>query len=141
VIQAVHPRQAARAQALRRPVLRDGFTWSAAPAAAEAAAAPQPVATTGAIGPLLALQDLAGAGELRGPALRRGERLLDILESLQGGLLHDAPLDGSLQQLARVLRDSAPPTDDPRLGDLLREIELRAAVEGAKLELAERRAR
>jgi hypothetical protein len=70
-------------------------------------------------------------------ARERGERLLAALDDLRIALLDGrlpAAKLGALQQLVSEQRGRA---DDPRLAAVLDEIELRAAVELAKLERAE----
>ena len=59
-----------------------------------------------------------------------------MLDQLKVSLL-DGDLDGgSLDHLSRALREERAATEDPRLESLLDEIETRAAVEQAKLEMA-----
>lgn len=82
---------------------------------------------------LLSLQEVADglAGRRRGVA--RGEQLLDALEELRLALLAGAVPRGQLAALARLAAEQVPLVDDPRLAAILGEIELRAAVELAKL--------
>lgn len=85
---------------------------------------------------LMALQALPpDAPERRRRALRRGRELLDGLDEVRLALLDgELPL-ATLQRLrAGVGAARADATDDPGLDEVLREVELRAAVELAKLE-------
>ena len=72
---------------------------------------------------LLALQDVGGPLERKRRAVGRAGRILDELERLQ-----------------RAVRDARDRTDDPKLEAVLEEVEMRAAVELAKLEVASRAA-
>jgi hypothetical protein len=82
---------------------------------------------------LLSLQEVSDGlgGRRRGVA--RGEKLLDALDELRHGLLLGTVPRGRLAALAQLAGEAAPLVDDPRLSEILGEIELRAAVELAKL--------
>jgi hypothetical protein len=85
---------------------------------------------------LLTLQDVGGPLERRRRAVGRAGRILDILDEVKIALL-DGQLSGeTLLRLQRSVREQRAATDDPRLEELLNEIETRAAVEIAKLEHA-----
>jgi hypothetical protein len=97
--------------------------------------APPTVAGTGgaaAVDGLFALQEVPDALTGRRRALARGTALLDRLEELRLALLAGTVSPDRLGELARQLRDARPPVDDPALGGVLDEIELRVAVELAK---------
>lgn len=85
---------------------------------------------------LLALQDVGGPLERKRRAVRRAGRILDVLDELKLALLDGELSLGQLERLSRAIRDERGLTDDPKLEELLDEIELRAAVEMAKLEQA-----
>ncbi|HUN51686.1 MAG TPA: flagellar assembly protein FliX [Candidatus Sulfotelmatobacter sp.] len=82
---------------------------------------------------LLALQEIADATHSRRRAVRRGKDLLDRLDEIRHALLLGSIAPERLVSLARMLRDQRSTIDDPRLLAVLDEIELRAAVELAKL--------
>ena len=83
---------------------------------------------------LVALQTMPDATERRRRALRHGRELLDRLDEVRLALLDgELPLR-TLQRLRAGLGAARDATDDPGLDDILREVELRAAVELAKLE-------
>jgi hypothetical protein len=85
---------------------------------------------------LLTLQDVGGPLERRRRAVGRAGRILDVLDEVKIALL-DGQLSGeTLLRLQRSVREQRAATDDPRLEELLNEIETRAAVEIAKLEHA-----
>jgi class II flagellar assembly regulator FliX len=89
---------------------------------------------------LLALQDVGGPLERKRRAVRRAGRILDVLDDLKVALL-EGDLSGlDLDRLRRAVRDERDNTEDPNLEAVLDDIELRAAVEVAKLEQASRAA-
>jgi len=67
-------------------------------------------------------------------ARERAELMLDRLEDIRHGLLIGAIPKDRLQDLATAARSKRESIDDPRLAEILDEIELRARVELAKLE-------
>lgn len=110
--------------------------------ASETSSGPAPPSSVGgltgvmAMDALLALQDVGGPLERKKRAVRRASRLLDVLEETKLALLDGNVSGADLDRLQRALRDARDQTDDPRLEAVLDEIELRAAVEMAKLEKA-----
>ncbi len=69
----------------------------------------------------------------RDQAKQYGEGLLDRLESIREGLLIGAISKDQLMELAQTMRQQRRKTEDPRLNQIIDEIELRAEVELAKL--------
>ena len=84
---------------------------------------------------LVALQALPDATERRRRSLRRGGALLDRLDEIRLALLDGALPAETLPGLSAELAAAREGTDDPRLDGLLQEIEVRAEVELAKLEV------
>ena len=84
----------------------------------------------------MALQAVPDATERRRRSARRGGRLLDGLAEIQLALLDGALSASVLTSLGAELRMAREATDDPGLESVLAQIELRAAVELAKLEVA-----
>jgi hypothetical protein len=106
---------------------------------AEGAAATGGVGSLGGVmgvDALLALQDVGGPLERKRRAVSRAGRILDVLDEVKISLLDDNLSLGQLDRLRRAVRDERARTDDPKLESVLDEIELRAAVEIAKLERA-----
>ncbi len=101
-----------------------------APAAASVGAG----AGLGQVDALLALQEVPDSPAGDAGAKRRGEELLDELERLRLGLLAGALPREALDRLTRLVAERRGEIDDPRLAAVIDEIELRAAVELAKLE-------
>ena len=99
-------------------------------------------ATQGVMGveSLLALQETGGPLERKRRAVGRAGRILDVLDNIKVALLEGDLAAGDLDRLRRAVRDERAATDDPKLEAVLDEIEVRAAVEVAKLEQAARAA-
>lgn len=84
---------------------------------------------------VLAVQETpdAAKGKAKQRARDRGIKMLDFLEEIRIGLLMGAIPKDRLEQLAQMVRAKREQIDDPQLTAILDEIELRAAVELAKL--------
>ena len=65
-------------------------------------------------------------------AIKRGHDLLDLLESMKLDLIAGIDNPALLNRLADMARRERDRIEDPRLTEVLEEIELRAAVELAK---------
>lgn len=86
---------------------------------------------------LLAVQDEGDATSgRRRRAVARGNDLLDRLDELRHALLTGNISTGRLQSLADALTRDRQTVDDPALGEVLADIELRCAVELAKRGIA-----
>jgi len=99
--------------------------------------APSSVSGSGALGQvdaLLALQEVAGEPNRRSAARQRGEDLLDHLDELRLALLDGRLPRSVIERLAAVVGTQRAKIDDPQMAEVLDEIELRAAVELAKLD-------
>lgn len=103
--------------------------------------ASSPKAATGAaplaaLSSLLAIQEVPDALTGKKRAVLHGATLLDELKELQIGLVQGWVSEDSLRGLAHMLDQPRPAIDDPGLNQVLDDIELRAAVELAKIEKA-----
>jgi hypothetical protein len=121
-------------------VARSG-TFSDLLALAEAAdtaqAAPVSDATAvNALNNLLALQEISEEDIQRKKLVQRGKHMLDVLERLRQQLLTGSLSPALIQDLARQLSIQKQLVSDPGLLAVIDDIELRAAVELAKLEVA-----
>ena len=103
---------------------------------AQIVAGPGPIA---ALDSILALQDMGDAGDGRSKGLAHGEQLLDILDSVRDGLLAGGIPRTTLNRLAVAVTRRHDIFADPKLQDVLDQIELRAHVELAKLEQLDKR--
>ena len=83
---------------------------------------------------LLAMQEAGTSTQGRSKGLSRGGRMLDLLDDVRHGLLRGAIPVSKLESLLTAVRSQRDHVDDPRLAEILDEIELRAAVELAKLD-------
>jgi len=86
-----------------------------------------------AVDSLLALQEVPDATTGRSRAVIRAEDMLEHLDEIRLGLLMGAIPQEKLSALMRTVRDNRDEVEDPRMAAVLDEIELRAAVELAKL--------
>jgi len=97
------------------------------------------VAPVGATAPptpvdaLIALQEVPDALTGHRRAVMRGASMLDLLDEVRVGLLSGIIPRGRLRSLLDALKGRRESIEDPRLAQLIDEIELRASVELAKL--------
>ena len=89
---------------------------------------------------LLALQDVESPTERRRRSVGRAGRLLDELDEIKVALLGGELSQSQLDRLSRKVSEQRAATEDDKLVAVLYEIETRAAVELAKLEVARRAA-
>lgn len=87
---------------------------------------------------LLSLQEMPDDEIARRKAVHDSKDMLEALEMLRVGLLTGSIPQHLLQTLTNVVALQKQRVDDPRLMGLIEDIELRAAVELAKLERASR---
>lgn len=112
-----------------------------APAAGASGAAPVGgVQGVASIGALLALQEMGTPTERRRRAVGRAGRILDVLDEVKIAVLDGEVRGIDLERLRRAVQGARDGTDDAGLEGVLDEIETRAAVELAKLEVSRARA-
>lgn len=105
-------------------------------------ARPQAVAAPGpltALDSILTLQGMDDSMNGRSKGLAHGEHLLDMLDQVRDGLLAGGIPRSTLNRLAVAVGRRHENFADPKLQSVLDEIELRAHVELAKLEMMDRR--
>jgi hypothetical protein len=97
--------------------------------------AAQATSSVGHVDAILAVQQTADATDhkSRGLMMDYGNEMLDRLEQLRISILNGAISKDRLQDMARRLRERTSNSDDPRLNELIDDIELRVEVEIAKL--------
>jgi hypothetical protein len=99
-------------------------------------AGPGPI---GALDSILMLQGLDDSTDGRSRAMEHGEKLLDMLDEVRDGLLAGGVPRTTLNRLANAVTRRQDQFNDPKLQGVLDEIELRAHVELAKLEMMDKR--
>lgn len=107
-----------------------GFFIEEGEAAPQASSA-SPVAASSSIGALLALQAVEDPLFAKKKAIRRGNALLDTLDSIKADMLLGQVSEGRLSQLMGLIAQ-ARERNLPELDGVLDDIELRARVELAK---------
>jgi hypothetical protein len=97
------------------------------------------VATIGAVENILMLQGLDDSTSGPSKGVARGQQLLDLLDAVRDGLLAGGIPRSTLNRLASAVTRRHESFADPKLQGVLDEIELRAHVELAKLEMLDKR--
>lgn len=122
----------------RAPAGGSSFSLPGTSAAGSAAPVARAAGVTGvaSLDALLALQEMGGPLERRRKAVGRAGRILDVLDDLKMAVIDGEVSGAHLDHLMRAVRDQRENTEDPRLEGVLDEIEMRAAVELAKLQRA-----
>ena len=85
---------------------------------------------------LIALQEASGPLDRRRRAARRASGILDALDEMKLCLLDGVTRPETFDRLRRLIREERAATDSPGMEGVLDEIDLRAAVELAKLEMS-----
>lgn len=107
-----------------------------ADARASVVSGPGPIS---ALDSILMLQGLDDSADGRSKSLAHGEQLLDMLDQIRDGLLAGGVPRTTLNRLANAVSRRHDAFNDPKLQTILDEIELRAHVELAKLEVMDKR--
>ena len=94
-----------------------------------------PASILGGLEALIAIKSEDGTRERKRRSVRRGQSLLDVLDELKIALLSGHLPPEMQMRLSILLREEAP-SGDPRLDAIMDGIELRAAVELAKIRQA-----
>ena len=102
----------------------------------EASEATGSIANVGMLGSLLGAQEVDEREAKRQKAAKKGRLTLDVLSNLRDALLMGTLPYTTLRQLERLVEQERSEVDDPLLMGILNEIEVRAAVELAKLEMS-----
>jgi len=96
-----------------------------------------PVAPLAALDAVLTVQAVSDRESGRRRAVTRGHRLLDELHELRLALIDGRLPEEALRRLGTLVEERRPEVDDAGLAAALDDIELRAAVELAKIERRE----
>lgn len=117
-----------------------GGDFSVGPAESDAHFAPAHGVTGAApaytVSALLGLQEVDDQGNGRTRTLTRAGSMLDLLDEIRHGMLLGVIPQHKLRQLLALTKASAEVFVDPRLAEVVGEIELRAKVELAKIEMS-----
>ncbi len=91
--------------------------------------------SVGAVDSILAVQEVPTStdGRSKGLMFQYGEDILGRLDELRLAILGGVLSKDKLAELAQTLRQKRKLSDDPKLNEIIEEIELRAEVEVAKL--------
>ena len=111
-----------------------GFADALKPEAETAAQAVSGPSMLSGIEALFALQEVPDATTERRRAFQRADEMLERLEDLKRGLLLGSIAPSKLADLARLAGEGSSQITDPKVREVLQDIELRARVELAKLE-------
>lgn len=133
------PLSPARAAAIRRAGSADGAAFAEALARAEGAStvdAPAATAPIASSAGLLGLQEVSEEELRRQKSVKMGRLTLDALAQLRDALLIGVLPIATLQNLERMIASERALTLDPQLESIMNEIETRAAVEIAKLQMS-----
>ena len=112
------------------------FSVGSETATRSAAAAPAATTLAGLDAVLMLQGEMDTPSERRRRTARRGHDLLDGLDRLKASLLSGRVATHELLAIAGRLSERADASGDPRLDGMIADIELRAAVERAKVEAA-----
>jgi hypothetical protein len=130
---------ATRASIAKRASNVSGTAFSDALSTADSAtAAADGIQHTAAVSSasLIGLQEVSEEELQRRKSLKRGRMTIEALEKLRDGLLMGSVPMATLTALERLVKEERAHTLDPMLNAILDDIELRAAVELAKLEMS-----
>ncbi len=95
---------------------------------------PSPSVKVATLDAIVPIDSAAVEEQHKNLAKGRAVFILDRLEDIRQGLLLGAVSQSGLQELARTIREARGETLDPKMSDILDDIELRAKIELAKLE-------
>ena len=93
-----------------------------------------PVSGVSPVEALLSIQEVPDSTSRRSRGLMRGTLILDELEELRHGLILGTLTRSQIDRLKSLVEQERSKVDDPGLAEVLNEVEIRAAVELAKLE-------
>ena len=113
-----------------------GFSVGGGEAHAQIVSGPGPIA---ALDSILMLQGMDDSTQGKSKSMAHGEQLLDLLDSVRDGLLAGGIPRATLNKLAAAVTRRHESFADPKLQEVLDQIELRAHVELAKLEQLDQR--
>lgn len=129
-------RPARKAGSVSAPGFAEALARAEGVSGVEGVEPPAGIGAIGAMGVLLGAQEVDEREAKRQKAVKKGRLTLDVLSQLRDALLMGALAHSTIAQLERLVAEERRDNDDPLLNDILNEIEVRAAVELAKLEMS-----
>lgn len=134
-ITSTRPLNSTPTRASQRASAKKGADFSSQladePAAIGAVSSAAPI---GAVDGILAVQEVPTATDGRSRGIKRGYDILDQLDDIRLGLLTGSIPRKHLVELSQEIKEARDTVIDPKLSTILDDIELRAAVELAKLD-------
>jgi hypothetical protein len=130
------PKAVRRAGAAASSGFADALSQAEGAAEIEATEAASGMAATGNLGGLIGLQEVDEREHRRRRAVKRGRLTLDALANLRDALLMGVLPISTIEKLEKIVEQERSANTDPVLAGILDDIEVRAAVEIAKLEMA-----
>ncbi len=137
-----YTRPVANARPVRKASAAGATGFAEALAAAEGVTGAEDIEATSAVGSVGGVGSLLGAQEVderearRHKAMKHGRFTLDMLERLRDALLMGTLPLSTIRALEKQMGEERADATDPTLRQILAEIETRAAVELAKLEMS-----
>lgn len=125
-----------KASAIAAPGFADALSAAEATGVVEAAEGVSAVQALSAMGGLVGIQEVDEREARRQKALKQGRLTLDALAQLRDALLMGSLPFSTITKLEQLVKQERTLTTDPLLSAILDEIEVRAAVELAKLEMS-----
>ncbi|MFZ4542346.1 MAG: flagellar assembly protein FliX [Rickettsiales bacterium] len=125
-----------KAGSVSAPGFADALAKAEGVGAVDGVEATGSIAAVGSLGGILGAQEVDEREARRRKAAKRGKLTLDVLSNLRDALLIGSLPYSTLRQLERLVAEERDELDDPILVSILNEIEVRAAVELAKLEMS-----
>lgn len=134
-ITGTRPLNAAPTRASQHAAAKKGSDFSAQlaeePSAASTVSSTTPLS---AVDGILAVQEVPTATDGRSRGIKRGYSILDHLDEIRLGLLAGSIPRQRLLEMGREIKEARDTVIEPQLSSILDDIELRAAVELAKLD-------
>lgn len=112
---------------------RSGASFSDTLKQVESTSAASGATSVTAVSAVMSIQEVDADGTGQAQALKRGEEMLDRLDELRLGLIEGRLAPDRIEALLKLVQERRETVQDPRLKEILDDIDLRAQVELAKL--------
>lgn len=118
---------------VRRAGARSGASFSDTLKQVESTSVASGATSVTAVSAVMSIQEVDADGASQAQALQRGEEMLDRLDELRLGLIEGRLAPDRIEALLKLVQERRETVQDPRLKEILDDIDLRAQVELAKL--------